>query len=54
KSLDERSGWRAKLGIDELRFAALSACGLQSDTAGLTRSASGLHGVLVQEDDSLD
>nr|OQO17914.1 hypothetical protein B0A51_15799 [Rachicladosporium sp. CCFEE 5018] len=54
KSLDERSGWRAKLGIDELRFAALSACGLQGDTAGLTRSASGLHGVLVQEDDSLD
>ncbi|OQO03930.1 hypothetical protein B0A48_10572 [Cryoendolithus antarcticus] len=54
KSLDERSGWRAKLGIDELRFAALSACGLQSDTTGLTRSGNGMSGVLIQEDDSLD
>lgn len=34
KSLDERSGYRSKLGIDELRWAVLGACGLESDQMG--------------------
>ena len=37
KSLDERSGWRAKLGVDELRWAILNACGLESDDMGLAK-----------------
>lgn len=37
KSLDERSGWRNKLGVDELRWAILNASGLESDEAGLAK-----------------
>jgi GTP-binding protein len=37
KSLDERSGWRAKLGVDELRWAILNASGLESDEMGLAK-----------------
>lgn len=37
KSLDERSGWRSKLGVDELRWAILNASGLESDEAGLPK-----------------
>ncbi|GAB7333531.1 hypothetical protein MBLNU13_g05109t1 [Cladosporium sp. NU13] len=37
KSLDEKSGWRAKLGVDELRWAILNACGLEVDEKGLAK-----------------
>lgn len=37
KSLDERSGWRAKLGVDELRWAILNACGLEIDEKVLAK-----------------
>lgn len=37
KSLDERSGWRSKLGVDELRWAILNSSGLESDEAGLPK-----------------
>jgi hypothetical protein len=37
KSLDERSGWRSKLGVDELRWAILNASGLESDEAGVPK-----------------
>jgi len=37
KSLDERSGWRAKLGVDELRWAILNASGLESDEMGMAK-----------------
>lgn len=37
KSLDERSGWRAKIGVDELRWAVLSSCGLESDEHGMPK-----------------
>lgn len=37
KSLDERSGWRAKLGVDELRWAILNACGLEVDEKVLAK-----------------
>lgn len=37
KSLDERSGWRSKLGIDELRWAILNASGLESDEEGMPK-----------------
>ena len=37
KSLDERSGWRAKLGVDELRWAILNACGLEIDEKMLAK-----------------
>ena len=37
KSLDERSGWRAKLGVDELRWAILNASGLESDEMGMVK-----------------
>jgi hypothetical protein len=35
--LDERSGWRSKLGVDELRWAILNASGLESDEAGVPK-----------------
>jgi hypothetical protein len=35
--LDERSGWRNKLGVDELRWAILNASGLESDGQGEKR-----------------
>jgi GTP-binding protein len=37
KSLDERSGWRSKLGVDELRWAILNASGLESDEMGMPK-----------------
>lgn len=37
KSLDERSGWRSKLGVDELRWAILNASGLESDENGMPK-----------------
>lgn len=37
KSLDERSGRRSKLGVDELRWAILSASGLESDEMGMSK-----------------
>jgi GTP-binding protein len=37
KSLDERSGWRSKLGVDELRWAILNASGIESDEAGMPK-----------------
>lgn len=37
KSLDERSGWRSKIGVDELRWAVLSSCGLESDEQGMPK-----------------
>ena len=37
KSLDEHSGRRSKLGIDEVRWAVLTACGMECDESGQRR-----------------
>lgn len=50
KSLDERSGWRVKLGVDELRWAVLSACGLESDETGAVRRRISMKDVKVLEE----
>ena len=45
----QESGHR-KIGIDEIRWAALSACGMESDSAGQRRRKS-LDGIKVLDDD---
>lgn len=49
KSLDERSGWTNRLGVDELRWAVLNACGLESDETGAPKSRMSLQDVQVIE-----
>ena len=49
KSLDERSGWRAKIGIDELRWTVLSSCGLESDEHGMPRGKRAIKTVKAPE-----
>ena len=50
KSLDESKGHR-KLGVDEVRWAVLSACGMECDELGQKRRQA-LDGIHVLEDDS--
>ncbi|KAM0716404.1 hypothetical protein Q7P37_007849 [Cladosporium fusiforme] len=50
KSLDERSGWRSKLGVDELRWAVLNACGLESDETGAPKRKMRMRDVKMVEE----
>jgi GTP-binding protein len=45
----QESGHR-KIGIDEIRWAALSACGMESDSAGQRRKKT-LDGIKVLDED---
>lgn len=49
KSLDERSGWRSKIGVDELRWAVLSSCGLESDVQGMPKGKRAIKTVKAAE-----
>jgi len=49
KSLDERSGWRSKIGVDELRWAVLSSCGMESDEQGMPKGKRAIKTIAAKE-----